>query len=63
VEVNFLIKKSKIKPKKPKKKVTIKEESSSSSFSVKLDTLIKTMERMMDRITIDDRQVKPSKGI
>jgi len=48
VEANLLIKKSKMKP---EKKVTIKEESSSSSDG-KLDTLIKTMEKMMERMTI-----------
>lgn len=59
VEANLLIKKSKIKSEKPEKKVTIKEESSSSS-EVKLDTLNKTMERMIDRMTIADRKVEPS---
>jgi len=50
----MLIKKSKTKPMKLEKKVTIKEESSSSS-DVKHDTLIKTMERM----TIVDREAEP----
>jgi len=49
---------SKIKPKKPENKVTIKEESSSSS-EVKLDTLINTMEIMMEKMTIACRQVDP----
>lgn len=60
VEASFLIKKSKIKLEKPEKKVTIKEESS-SYFEVKLDTLIKIMETMMDKMTIVDRQAEPSK--
>lgn len=58
VEANLLIKKSKIKLEKPEKKVTVKEEPSSSSEG-KLDTLIKTMERMMERMTISNRQVEP----
>lgn len=56
VEANLLIKKSKLKP---EKKVTIKEESS-SSFDGKLNTLIKKMEIMIDIITIAERQAKPS---
>jgi len=51
VEANLLIKKSKIKPEKLEKKVTIKEESSSSSYG-KLDTLINTMEIMMDKMAL-----------
>lgn len=51
VDANLMIKKSKIKP---EKKFTIKEESSSSDG--KLDTLIKTMERMIDKKTIADQQ-------
>ena len=39
--------------------VTIKVETSTSSEG-KLDTLIKTMEKMMDKIYIDDRQYEPS---
>lgn len=53
VEANLLIKKSKSKPESTENKVVFKEESS-SSLDVKLDTLIKTMERMMDRISITD---------
>jgi len=59
LEANLLIKKSKLKLEKLGKKVTIEEETS-SSFDGKLDTLIKTMERMMDKITIADRQIEPS---
>jgi len=56
VEANFLINKSKTKL---EKKVSFKEESSSSS-NVKLDTLIKIMERMMDKMSIVDRKAEPS---
>ena len=56
MEANFIIEKSKIKTKKI---VTIKEETSTSSEG-KLDTLIKTLEKMMDKISIIDRQAEPS---
>lgn len=51
VEANLLIKKSKSKHARTKKKFVFKEEAS-SSLDVNLDTLIKTMEKMMDRISI-----------
>ena len=56
MEANLIIKKSKIKT---EKRVTIKEEISTSSEG-KLDTLIKTMENMMDNMSIDDQQAEPS---
>lgn len=59
VEANMLIKKSKTKLERPEKKVVFKEEPFSYS-DVKLDTLIKTMEIMMDIMCIIDRQAKPS---
>lgn len=55
VEANFSIKKSKMKG---EKRVTIKEEASSSS-DVKLDTLIRIVERMVDRMSITKRQLEP----
>ena len=51
VESNFPIKKSKTKS---DRKVKMKEETS-SSFEVKLYTLIRTMERMVDKISITDK--------
>lgn len=58
VENNLLIKKSKSNPERTEKKVVFKEPSSSSD--VKFDALIKTMETMMDTISITDRQAEPS---
>jgi len=58
VEANLLTKKSKSKLERTEKKVVFKEYPSSSS-DVKLNTMTKTMERMMDRISITDRQAKP----
>lgn len=57
VEANFLIKKSKSKPERVEKIVVFREEPGSSS-NEKLDSLIKTMERMMDKISITDRQAE-----
>ena len=51
VEANFLAKEVKLRT---EKQVTIKEQSSSPS-DVKLDTLVKTMERMMERMTLTDK--------
>ena len=56
MEANLIIKKSKIKT---EKMVTIKEETSTSSEG-KLDTLIKTMEKMMDKMAITERQGETS---
>jgi hypothetical protein len=55
VEVNLHIKRSKTKT---EKKVTIKEEPSTSSEG-KLDSLIKTMERMMDKMSIKEKSTEP----
>ena len=52
VEANLSIKNSKMKG---EIKVTIKEETSSSS-EVKLDALIRTLERMVDRMSSMERQ-------
>lgn len=57
-EANLIIKKSKSKLERVEKKVVFKEEPASSSIA-KLDNLIKTMERMMDRISITNRQAEP----
>lgn len=51
VEAKLLAGKAKLKP---NKRVTIKEENSASS-DAKLDTLVKTMENMMEKITLTDR--------
>jgi hypothetical protein len=40
---------------KTKRRVTIKEEPSTSSSYDKLDSIVKSMERMMERLTIADR--------
>jgi len=55
VEANLHIKRSKTKT---EKKVTIKEEPSTSSEE-KLDSLIKTMERMMDKMSIKEKLTEP----
>jgi len=52
VDTNLLAKKSNLKT---ERRVTIKEEPSSSSLDLKIDNLIKTMERMMERMTMADR--------
>ncbi len=53
VEANFLAKKDKLMV---EKRVTIKEEpSSSTSTGYKIDSLFRTVEKMMDRISIADR--------
>lgn len=53
VEANLLAKKAKLKT---ERRVTIKEEHSpSSSSNYKIDNLLKTIERMIERISIIDR--------
>jgi len=59
VEANLFIKKSKSKDERTEKKFVFKEEPS-PYLDVKLDTLIKTMEIMMDRMSIKDRKEEPS---
>lgn len=49
----LLIKKSKSKLESAEKRVVVREEPASSS-DAKLDNLIKTMERMMDKIFVTD---------
>lgn len=53
VEANLLAKKTKMKT---KKRVTIKEEPSTSS-DIKLDTLVKTIEKKMEKMTLTDKVV------
>ena len=55
VEANLMIKKSQLKHEKPEKNVTIKEEPSTSSSDAKLYSLTRAMEKMMERLTITDR--------
>ena len=52
VEANLLTKRARLRY---MKRVSIKEEPSTSSFDAKLDKLVRNMERMMEIITIDDR--------
>jgi L-rhamnose mutarotase len=52
VEANLLAKRARIRT---KKRVTIKEEPSTSSADAKIDSLVRTMEMMMDRLDIADR--------
>jgi hypothetical protein len=52
VEENMLAKRAR---QRTEKRVTIKEEPSTSSSDAKLDSLVRTMERMMDRLDIVDR--------
>lgn len=52
VEVKFLAKRSRLKA---KRRVTIEEEPIYYSWDAKLNTLVKTMERMMERISLNDR--------
>lgn len=52
VEANLLAKKSKLKT---ERRITIKEEPSSSSSYLKIDNLVKIMERIMERMTRADR--------
>ena len=52
VEANLLAKRARLRY---EKRVTIKEESSTSSSNAKLYTLVRTMERMMEIINIVDR--------
>lgn len=58
MEANLIIKKCQLKHEKPEKKVTIKEEPSSST-NIKLDALIRTMERMADWMINSDRPQEP----
>lgn len=58
VEENLMINISQLKHEKPEKKVTIKEEPSSST-NLKLDALIRTMERMANRMINSDRPQEP----
>lgn len=53
VEYNLLAKKSKLKSEK--KSNNRREPSSSSSNNYKIDSLMRTMEKIMDRISITDR--------
>jgi len=52
VEANLLARRAR---KRTKRRVTIKEEPSMSSSDAKLDSIVRTMERMMERITINDK--------
>lgn len=54
VEANLMIKKSQLKHEKLEKRVTMKEEPSSST-NLKLDALVKTMDRMADQMINSDR--------
>lgn len=49
LEAKFLAKRARLKN---ERKIQIKEERVSSSSDAKLDTLVKTMERIMDRISL-----------
>jgi hypothetical protein len=64
VEANLLAKRTRLIT---ERRVTIKEEPSTSSADAKIDSLVKTMERMMDRLEIFDRtpprENKPSPQI
>jgi hypothetical protein len=52
VEANIL---ARMARQRTKKRITIKEESSTSSSDAKLDSLARAMEKMMERLTITDR--------
>ena len=52
VEANLLARRAR---KRTKRRVTIKEEPSTSSSDTKLDSLAREMERMMERLTIANR--------
>jgi hypothetical protein len=52
VEANLLAKRAR---QRTKRRVTIKEEPSTSSVDAKIDSLVRTMERMMERLDITDR--------
>lgn len=54
VEANLLSKRARTRV---EKRVTVKEEASPSD--TKMDTLIRTMEKMVDRLTISDRPEAP----
>lgn len=58
VEENLMIKKFQWNHEKLEKKVTVKEETSSST-NLKLDALIRTMERMANRMINSDRLQVP----
>jgi hypothetical protein len=52
VEANLLTRRAR---QRTKRRVTIKEEPTMSSSDAKLDSIVRTMERMMERLTIADR--------
>ena len=52
VEANMLAKRAR---QRTKRKVTIKDEPSTSTADAKIDSLVRTMERMMEILEINDR--------
>ena len=58
VEANLMIKKSQLKHEKLEKRVTIKEEPSTST-NLKLHALIKTMDRMVNLMINSTRYLEP----
>ena len=55
VEANLLMKRARARN---ERRVTIKDEPSTSSFDAKMDTLIRTIERMVGRMSITERQLE-----
>jgi hypothetical protein len=51
VEANLLARRAR---QRTKRRVAIKEEPSTSTSDTKIDSLVRTMERMMDRLQIND---------
>lgn len=54
LEVNLQAKRARMRI---ERQVTFKEEASTSAVEAKIDSLVRTMERMMERININDRNV------
>ena len=54
IEANLLAKRSRLRT---ERRVTIREEPSTSTSNAKIDSLVRTMERMMDRINFNERTI------
>ena len=53
VEANLIVKRARLRA---EKKVTYKEETMASTSDAKIDSLVRTMERMMERINLNERE-------
>ena len=59
VEANLLAKRARLRN---ERRVTIKEEPSTSSADAKIDSLVRIVERMMERINLNERDAPREKS-